>query len=143
MIGARIKSLYGQTSPDSVIEERLERLAIFNVLPAISCHVFKQMFDKVKIVSYRKIFGALPIEDRSNSSRSNINKVIERRHVHVCQDEWEFCKTNVLLSNFRDASCDLTFQVFVMRTKVMNCRLYARKRSIEGNPVGGNLRFVS
>jgi len=94
------------------------------------------MFNEVKIVAYGEIFGAIPVEDRSDLPRSRINKVIERRHIHVSQNNGEFCKMSVLLSNFRDTCCDPALQVFVPKIKTINTQLYARKRSINEWSVG-------
>ncbi len=49
---------------DSLMKKRLKYLAIFTVLPTVSRHVSKQMFNKVKIAAYREIFSAIPIKDR-------------------------------------------------------------------------------
>ncbi len=89
------------------------------------------MFNEVKIVAYGEIFGAIPVEDRSDLPRSRINKVVERRHIHEGQNNGKSCKMSVLLLNFRDTCCDPARQIFFPKIKTINTQLYARKRRID------------
>ena len=95
-------------STNFFMKERFKYLAIFNILLIISCYVFKQMFNEVKIIIYEKIFNVISVENRGDLLRNCINKIIKRRHIHMSQNNEKFYKMNVLLSNFRNTYCNST-----------------------------------
>lgn len=70
-------------STNFFMKERLKYFAIFNILLIVFRHVFKQMFNEVKIMIYKKIFNVILIENRSDLLKSRINKIIKRRYIHV------------------------------------------------------------